>query len=67
MNTNMWGLHTALKAERTSIERLIDAGRAVTTGDIETLTEAALDRVYHQHGKTLPTKNVGTATSTFQD
>lgn len=54
MNTNMWGLHTALKVERTSIERLIDAGQAVTIGDIETLTEAALNRVYQQHGKHFP-------------
>lgn len=54
MNTNMWGLHTTLKVERTSIERLIDTGRAVTAGDIETLTEAALARVYKHHGKQLP-------------
>ena len=54
MNTNMWGLHATLKVERTSIERLIDAGQAVTTGDIETLTEVALARVYKHYGKHFP-------------
>lgn len=54
MNTNMWGLHTTLKVERTSIERLIDAGQAVTTEDVARLTETALERAYKHHGKQLP-------------